>query len=173
MEHPVAIFFKNKILCLGLICSIVSFCKLILSAKIMMTCVLWITLINFGFDELREYAVNELVEDHYDIFKDLILSLQQTLRSRIALFISRMPSKSSCISLSLSSITCAIEQILFFKPSMPTSHFSWIFSRKIEPVELMDEAYDDIFTIERNANVKSKCQSHGSNFKTFFLSFNF
>ena len=27
-------------------------------------------------DELREYAVNELVEDHYDIFKDLIRNPQ-------------------------------------------------------------------------------------------------
>ena len=27
-------------------------------------------------NELREYAVNELVEDHYDIFKDLIRNPQ-------------------------------------------------------------------------------------------------
>ena len=29
-------------------------------------------------DELREYAVNELVEDHYDIFKDLIRNPENT-----------------------------------------------------------------------------------------------
>ena len=29
-------------------------------------------------DELREYAVNELVEDHYDIFKDLIRNTENT-----------------------------------------------------------------------------------------------
>ena len=29
-------------------------------------------------NELRDYAVNELVEDHYDIFKDLIRNPENT-----------------------------------------------------------------------------------------------
>ena len=31
-----------------------------------------------NYNDLREYAVNELVEDHYDIFKDLIRNPENT-----------------------------------------------------------------------------------------------